>query len=488
MARINTKTTVEPKRVAGGAGAIASKITFLEELERTTMSCLLWEDAAYSSGTTIAKRVAELVHLVPMQDVANIAVRIRTQHHLRHIPLLLVRELARHPALADSPGVVSDTLDKVILRPDEINEFLAIYWKDKKQPISKQVKLGLSKALLKFNEYSLAKYNSVKNIRLRDVMFLTHPNPSLEGDIFVKDHRKNESLFKAARPKGLDAKEQLFSKLTANNLAVPDTWETNLSGGADKKETFARLMSENNLGDLAFIRNLRNMVEAGVDQKAIREYGDSRTWDKVLPFRFISAAKAAPGLETSIDSWLLKGTIKLPKIKGSTLLVVDTSGSMARLISANSEMTRLGAAAALTALVREVCEEPTIYVTAGSDSSRTHATKLIPARRGMSLIDYISAGQVTKEIGGGGIFLAQCLDFIDTEQKGKQFDRVIVFTDEQDCDHKLNPNTAKLLGKNNYLVNIATEDRGIGYKKWTHINGFSESLLSFIAYSEANWN
>jgi hypothetical protein len=85
-------------------------------------------------------------------------------------------------------------------------------------------------------------------------------------------------------------------------------------------------------------------------------------------------------------------------------------------------------------------------------------------------------------LGGGGIFLVQCLDYI--KKREKTADRIIVFTDEQDCDQKLNPASADAFGKRNYLVNVAAYRNGIGYEKFVHIDGFSETVLGYIRESE----
>lgn len=507
MAAINKKTEEEPIFTAPGARAV--KISPLLQLRRTVMSCLLWEDIAYEDGETVAERVKSLVHSVSLEEAASIAIEARESMNLRHVPLLIVREMARHPNLAKNPRVVSETLTRVIQRPDELTEFLAIYWKDKKQPLSSQVKIGLGKAFSKFNEYSLAKYNGDKDIKLKDVLFLCHAKPkdvpetdlpwdkaarasvsAYDGSGFSQGPASKETMdarIKEIRPEGFTEGEVLFGKIVYDQLATPDTWEVELSAGKDKKTTFERLMDESKLGDLAFLRNLRNMVASGVNQDKIIEYGDSRKWGRVLPFRFISAARVAPSLEPHIESWMLKGLADAPKLSGSTLLVVDVSGSMCATLSAKSELKRIDAAAALITIAREICEKPVIYVTAGNDGTRIHKTALVPARKGFALIDYIIKGEVNVDLGGGGIFLAQCLDFINTEQNGKVFDRVMVFTDEQDCDKKLNPASAKLLGNNNYMINISTEKNGIGYRKWTHIDGFSETVIDFISRSEAQY-
>ena len=62
---------------------------------------------------------------------------------LRHAPLLLVREMARH---ATHRALVAETLERVIQRADELSEFVAIYWSDGRAPLSAQVKKGLAAA------------------------------------------------------------------------------------------------------------------------------------------------------------------------------------------------------------------------------------------------------------------------------------------------------------------------------------------------------
>lgn len=35
-----------------------------------------------------------------------------------------------------------------------------------------------------------------------------------------------------------------------------------------------------------------------------------------------------------------------------------------------------------------------------------------------------------------------------------------------------------------YLINVASAKNGVGYGRWTHIDGFSEAVLTFIAEHE----
>ena len=150
MVRLNK--TVRPFTHEGGRGR---RFTPEMELRRTLMNCLLWEDQFYEDGVAIADRIKTLVPQVEPARVAALTIEAREQMKLRHAPLLVVREMARHEK---HRLLVADTLARVIQRPDEMTELLAIYWADalgpmqqrKRQPVSAQIKKGLARALTKF--------------------------------------------------------------------------------------------------------------------------------------------------------------------------------------------------------------------------------------------------------------------------------------------------------------------------------------------------
>jgi 60 kDa SS-A/Ro ribonucleoprotein len=155
-------------------GAPARNISTELQLQRSVLACLLWESQFYEDGVEIAGRIAELVPKVAAEKVAGLAVEAREKMKLRHAPLLLVREMARH---ATHRGLVAETLARVIQRADELAEFVAIYWKDGRVPLSAQVKKGLAAAFPKFDAYALAKYDRGGAVKLRDVLFLAHAKP-----------------------------------------------------------------------------------------------------------------------------------------------------------------------------------------------------------------------------------------------------------------------------------------------------------------------
>jgi 60 kDa SS-A/Ro ribonucleoprotein len=423
-------------------GARGKRFTPEMALRRALMNCLLWEDQFYEDGVAIAERIKTLVPQVDPARVAALAIEAREVMKLRHAPLLVVREMARHEK---HRLLVADTLERVIQRPDEMMELLAIYWADalgpmqqrKRQPVSAQVKKGLARALTKFDAYQLAKYDRDGAVRIRDVLFLVH-----------------------AKPKDAD-QEKVWKQLVDGELASPDTWEVSLSSGKDKRATFERLIAENRLGGLALLRNLRLMQKAEVPRQTIADAIQAMRTDRILPYRFITAARYAPDFEPELESVMLKSIKGYARLTGRTRLLIDVSGSMFHPLSAQSEMTRAEAACGLAILAREVCDEVEVF-------TFSNQVVKVPPRRGFALRDAIINSQAH-----GGTYLGKAVAEID--RKG---DRLIVFTDEQSHDKVSDPR-----GRG-YLVNVASYQHGVGHEAWTRVHGFSEAVIAWIASSE----
>jgi 60 kDa SS-A/Ro ribonucleoprotein len=415
-------------------GAPAAPIDAEAELRRSLLACLLWENQFYEDGVTIAERIAGLVPRVEAAKIAALAVEAREQMKLRHAPLLLVREAARY---GTHRGVVAETLERVIQRADELAEFLAIYWKEGRQPLSAQVKKGLAAAFCKFDEYALAKYNRDGVVKLRDVLFLTHAKP-------------------------LTAEQALtWRQLIDGTLPSPETWEVRLSRGEQKREVWESLLIANRLGALALLRNLRNMQAAGVEPELVRQALEAIRVDRVLPFRFIAAARHAPQWELWLEQAMFQSLHGQARLEGRTVLLVDVSGSMDAPLSRRSEMLRVDAAAGLAVLLREVAEEVGIY-------TFSDRLVLVPARRGFALRDAIVQSQ-----SHSGTYLGKAL-----ENLRESYDRLIVITDEQSHDRVPAPR-----GRG-YVINVASYRNGVGYGPWTHIDGWSEAVIEYIRSAE----
>jgi hypothetical protein len=426
-------------------GAPARIITPEQTLRRSVLSCMLWENEFYEDGVQIAGRIHELVPQVAPEKVASLAVEARERMKLRHAPLLLVREMARH---ATHRGLVAETLARVIQRADELSEFVAIYWAGGRQPLSAQVKKGLAAAFGKFDEYALAKYDRAGAVRLRDVLFLSHARPVDE------------------------AQAALWKRLAENELATPDTWEVALSAvgrgeGAEKRDVWERLLAERKLGALALLRNLRNLHTAGVSEELVLGALASLKTDRVLPFRFLAAARNAPQWEQPLEDAMFRALDgRTARLAGHTVLLVDVSGSMETTISSRSEMRRTDAAYGLAILLREIAEKATIY-------TFSNQAKLVPSRRGMALRDALDQSQPH-----GGTYLGAALKQVEADCKNG-FDRLVVITDEQSHDRVPAPHG------NGYVINVASARNGVGYGEWTHIDGWSEAVVDYIAELES---
>ena len=415
-------------------GAPAVRVSPIKELRRSVLTALLWENTFYEKGSALSARVADLVTKCKAEDVAALAVEARDRMYLRHVPLFLVRELARTKG---NGALVAATLAHIIQRPDEMGEYLALYWQGQidadKSPLSSGSKRGLASAFRKFSAYQLAKYDRDGAYKLRDVLRLVHA--------------KARDTEQAA----------LWKHVIARDLAAPDTWEVALSGGANKRDTFERLLREQKLGGLAFLRNLRNMVEASVDAGLIRERFAGKL-GKVLPFRFIAAVRHAPAFAQELNDSMLRAVADEPRLTGRTVVLVDVSGSMDAPLSEKSEMRRTDVAAGLAVLVREL----------GDCRVFTFSDRLVeaPAYRGLALVDGILRSQPH-----GSTQLGQAVKVLAANVP---FDRLIVITDEQSHDRVEAP------GGRGYVINVATFQHGVGYGPWTHIDGWSERVLDFV--------
>ena len=434
MAGVNKSIKAAPIYTAEGGKA--RHISSMQELRRTVLACMLWEDGFYESGEDVSDRIVSIVQSMPKEklpDVAALAVEARSKQHLRHAPLLIVCVLA-------SVGYpVADTIFEIVQRPDELSELLAIYWKDGKRPIAKQIKKGLARAFAKFNEYSLAKFNQDREIKLRDVLFMVHAKP--------KDN----------------AQADLWKRLVNNELVAPDTWEVELSASKDKKASWTRLVVEEKLGGLATLRNLRNMQEAGIDVSLIKRSIGQADYSRVLPFRFIAAARYAPHYEPELEAAMFRNLSDKPKLLGSTILLVDVSGSMSEALSEKSDMRRADAAYGLAMILRELCEDIRVVTFANQEQE-------MPNRRGFALRDAMDS------TAGGGTKLGGAIRWAI----GQPHDRLVVITDEQTSD-----GLPVVTGKN-YMINVASNKNGVGYGDWIHLDGFSEAIIDYIVEVEAS--
>lgn len=444
-------------RLANGGGMLAAKQSNIQILRRVTLANLLWENNSYVDGIKVSEEIKRLVPLCNPKEVYELALECRLKQKLRHTPLFIAVEMCKYE---DHKKYVGILLPQIITRADMLTDFLALYWKEGKTPLANQVKKGLAYSFYNFNEYQFAKYDRNSLIKLRDVLFLTHPKP-----------RNKEE-------------EKLFKKIANRTLDIPETWETMLSAGKDKNKTWTYLINEGKIGGLAMLRNISNMMKANVDRRVISKGISNIKSTMLLPLDFIKSQRMNPVFSKQIEEAMINSYSNLPKIPGKSLFIIDVSGSMNINISSKSDFSRYDAAAAMVMLAVNQCEDFELVTTAGNDFLKKgkHAWIQYPSK-GFDIINQIR--ETNNEIGGGGIFTRQCLEYCQEKFKDDKFDRIIIFSDSQDCDYPTK-RVPKPFGKYNYICDISSELRGINYKGiWTaEISGFSEHFLTYIASLE----
>lgn len=443
--RTNVKDeTATPKTLEG---AVATRINSEQELRRSVAACLLFEDTFYEDGVDIAQRIRNLSAVVPAEKVASLAREARGRLNLRHAPLWLTLGLVEN--VRGNP-IVADTVANVIQRGDEVAEIVAMYWKDGRKPLSAQLKKGLARAIKKFDEYQIAKYarhDKGEAVKFRDVMRLVHAKP--------------------------DSEEQnaLFGRILRQELAIADTWENEMVAGEtgqtktaeDKRAVFERQLREGKLGYLALLRNLRNMIQADVSGDLIRDAILARRGaQRVLPFRYVAAARAAPQFEPILDQALRAAIAEMEPLPGKTIVLVDVSSSMGARLSGKSDMTRMDAAATLASILPS--EDLRIF-------TFSNALAEVPPRRGMAGVDAVKNSQP---------HLCTYLGQAVVDVSKHKHDRLIVITDEQSHDRVPDPVVDKA-----YMINVASYQNGVGYGAWKHIDGFSENVIRYIREIES---
>ena len=96
----------------------------------------------------------------------------------------------------------------------------------------------------------------------------------------------------------------------------------------------------------------------------------------------------------------------LSVIEGDSIVIIDVSGSM---LLPNGQHSRLKIAAALAAEISVRSEICAIYATSGSDNDLKHIT--IPLHSNGYLL-WLQIKRASDDLGGGGIFLDQTIEFI----------------------------------------------------------------------------
>lgn len=416
MSKFNT-TVKEESQVLNHEGAESFKLSPEMELYTAVVTSSL-SNKFYETAEEQINRMSALISKCDHKFVAQLAVYARTEMNLRSIPLFLVVELAK---LHSGDNLVSRTIEKVVLRADEIMEILICYqWRNKKEGIKKlarlshQVQVGLQQAFNRFDEYQFAKYDRDNlEVKLRDALFLVHPK--------AKD----------------DAQQELFNKIVNKTLQTPYTWETELSALGQEKyedaeakkaafaEKWTEIIASGKLGYMALLRNLRNILEADVDDNTIKDAAErignahEVLKSKQFPFRYLSAYRELKGnsngkVSVVIDALEDAIQASAQNIKGFTkdthaLIACDVSGSMYSSVSARSSVKNYDIGLVLAMLLRNRCENvvtgifgdtwklvnmPSKSILGNVDQMYNYANEVGYSTNGYKVIEYLRTNNI----------------------------------------------------------------------------------------------
>ncbi|MFF3359536.1 TROVE domain-containing protein [Streptomyces sp. NPDC002917] len=458
MSRFNTRAarpavsspvTTTAERTTNHEGATGHLRDTKSELFLLSVSNFVGQDAFYEKGCQRDDRYTQLVRKLAIEDpawTAGLLSWLRGDGNMRTAALVGAAEFTAERLLQEAPGYSRQVIDSVLQRADEPGEFLG-YWTSKYgRKLPKPVKRGVADAVRRlYSERSLLKYDTdSKGYRFGDVIELVHPAPKADwqGDLFAHtiDRRHNrdnpipESLQLLHSRKLIgkwDAEKRralLSRRPDASDFLerVGMTWEALagwLQGPMDAAGWEAVIPS---MGVMALARNLRNFDEAGVSDAVAAQictrFADAEQVSKsrMFPFRWWAAYKHAPSQRwvRALEQALGHSLSNVPRLKGSTLILVDRSPSMfpgyGFSTPNHSDIALAEQAAVFGSALALRAEQPTLVEFGGE-------SKKLDVPKGGSVLRLI---EQYGQIGGTDIPAA-------VKQHWFAHDRVVIVTDEQ---------------------------------------------------------
>jgi hypothetical protein len=420
------------------------------ELFLLAVSNFVGQDAFYEKGGQRDDRYTQLVRRLAIEDpewTAGLLSWLRGEGNMRTAALVGAAEFTAERLLHEAPGYSRQVIASVLQRADEPGEMLG-YWTSKYgRRLPKPVKRGIADAVQRlYTERALLKYDTdSKGYRFGDVLNLVHasPDPAKTWQGFLFQHaldRRHGNADEIPEPlHTLHARDALMKMpVDRRRSALGDpnvtdqfadaamTWEALagwLQGPMDKAAWEAIIPS---MGVMALARNLRNFDEAGVSDEVAAQicarFADPEqvARSRMFPFRWWAAYKHAPSLRWAhaLEQALNHSLTNVPRLKGSTLILVDRSPSMFPGYSFStpnsSDITLAEQAAVFGAALALRAEKPTL-VEFGGDSKK---------------LDVVKGGSVLKHVEAFGR-----IDGTDiptaVETHWFAHDRIVIVTDEQ---------------------------------------------------------
>ena len=461
-------------------------------LYKRTINQLL-EDSFYETDDEQLAVVVRRFDAAADEDpefVLKLAAYARQELYLRDIPQVLLVLAANDERFKDdSPeSLIREWAPDIIQRMDETATSLAIHDQLFGGTASWPLRRGIEDALVSMADtYTLGKYElSRREVTLHDVFNRVHPTPA---------DTDQEMLFERFMRGDLDDYPDV------EPLPSPNTWETVISERGNTRDAWETLIEseEYSLPTFASIRNLRNMLEVGVDEDTIVDHLDLEAvrHAPLYPFRYYQAYTAlqnadvqAPAVERWLEEAIDVAVETVPDGLGDTFVAVDLSGSMDMALSRNSTL-RLKE---IGALFGAILAEQGAKVGGFGDDFQT-----VPMHVDTPVLQRQDAVLAIDEEVGNSTNGWKAFEYL--RDRGEPVERVVVFTDMQIWDNtpftardnqtvkavfdayrdEVSSDTAL------YLVDLASYGDLVtpeGYENVYNVSGWSENVLSFIEHAE----
>ena len=420
------------------------------------------------------------------RDALAIANWLRNEMNIRLTPQIILVLCSRHEA---AQKYVRKYASKIVVRPDEVKTVLMAHrYFFGSRNIKNCLNMGLGDAIANFSEKALIKYDDSNFPKWKDVLrwikrkqgwplskdlarYFTHGEVSEEGTPIAY---KRKLL--AGRSEFDTEAQRLAKESFANWEVLSSQFATSVEG---KNAVWSFGVDNNLVGYMALMRNVRNMLEAGVNGKVIDKVcaklsdREQVLRSRQLPFRFIAAhdiVKNLTGINRMHASQILEAietacdisAENVEMLPGITAVFADNSGSMSAPVSGKSQISCAVAANVLCGIVAKRAEKA--YVSAfGTDVAPITFSKRTPV---LGIADMVGNAN-TK---GMSTNAYRCVEWMKSNDIYP--DRVIILSDMQ-C-----------WNSDNWMSDKSLADTWQAYRKYNraknvwlhsvHLNGYGD--------------
>lgn len=288
-----------------------------QELVKLALTSFM-DKSFYETMSDKLTRLREYCQKVPSSFLLKLSVWARNKG-LRTVNQCMLME-----GMKDKDFI--QAFQSLVQRPDEILDMIGYYvlvnWQHPDRiKMANKLKKAIKIKLQSFSEYQLAKYKGKWDvINLYDLVNITHAfSPAID-------------------------------KLMKGELQPADTREAEVSANWNTIESRTRLLDENKLGALAFIRNLRNMIQVGIGHNKLENYLETIDFTKLFPFQTIQSVDVCvrevwlstkSPLYKALEKKIYQSFTNFAKLfKGKVAVWVDISRSMHTSINNKSQLQR----------------------------------------------------------------------------------------------------------------------------------------------------